>query len=166
MEAYLNVAEFGDGHFGAEAAAQGVFGVAAADLTPTQAARLAAILPSPNKWRAGKPGPYVRRRASAIEQRMRVVQADGLDGCVLPRTAPPRKPKKDRDGPPPLVEAPSAPEVAPSEMLEPLPPFPEAQLDELAAGEPSVAEPSAASDAPPAPPAHVPSRIDPPVMTP
>lgn len=166
MEAYLNVAEWGDGRFGAEAAAQGIFGVSAADLTPTQAARLAAILPSPNKWRADKPGPYVRRRAGAIEQRMRVVQADQLDGCVLPRSAPPPRPKKERDGPPPLVEAPRAPDVAPAEALEPLPPLPEAQLDDPADADPPTAEPSAAPDAPPAAPAHVPTRIDPPVITP
>jgi monofunctional biosynthetic peptidoglycan transglycosylase len=91
LEAYLNVAEWGEGRFGAEAAAQAIFGVSAKDLTPAQAARLAAVLPSPNKWSAEKPGPYVRRRAAVIEQRMRVVQADGLDSCVLPRTAPSSK---------------------------------------------------------------------------
>ncbi len=50
MEAYLNAAEWGDGNFGIEAAARARFGVSAADLTPLQAARLAAVLPSPNRW--------------------------------------------------------------------------------------------------------------------
>jgi monofunctional biosynthetic peptidoglycan transglycosylase len=83
MEAYLNAAEWGDGNFGIEAAAQARFGVSAADLTPLQAARLAAVLPSPNRWRADNPGPYVRRRAASIVERARVVQNEGLADCVL-----------------------------------------------------------------------------------
>ena len=83
MELYLNVAEWGDGYFGAEAAAQGRFGKSAADLTRQEAALLAAVLPSPNKWRAVNPGPYVRARAAVIRKRMEVVRNDGLDRCVL-----------------------------------------------------------------------------------
>ncbi|MBI1393663.1 MAG: monofunctional biosynthetic peptidoglycan transglycosylase [Alphaproteobacteria bacterium] len=83
MEVYLNVAEWGDGHFGAEAAAQARFGKAAKDLTPYEAAQLAAVLPSPNKWRLDPPGPYVRRRAATLRQRMDIVARDGLDACVL-----------------------------------------------------------------------------------
>jgi len=83
MEHYLNIAEWGDGHFGVEAAARARFGVSAADLTPLQAARLAAVLPSPNRWRADNPGPYVRRRAATIVQRARVVQNEGAAACVL-----------------------------------------------------------------------------------
>jgi monofunctional glycosyltransferase len=83
MEHYLNVAEWGDGIFGIEAAAQARFGVAAADLTPLQAARLAAVLPSPNRWRADAPGPYVRRRAATIVERARVVRNERMAGCVL-----------------------------------------------------------------------------------
>ncbi len=83
MEAYLNIAEWGDGAFGAEAAARTRFGVSAADLTPLQAARLAAVLPNPNRWRADSPGPYVRRRAATLVQRARVVRNEHLAGCVL-----------------------------------------------------------------------------------
>jgi monofunctional biosynthetic peptidoglycan transglycosylase len=83
MEVYLNVAEWGDGNFGIEAAARARFGVAAADLTPLQAARLAAVLPSPNRWRADSPGPYVRRRSASIVQRARVVRNEHMSGCVL-----------------------------------------------------------------------------------
>ena len=90
MEHYLNIAEWGDGHFGIEAAARARFGVSAADLSPLQAARLAAVLPSPNRWRADAPGPYVRRRAATIVQRARVVQNERTAACVLnldrPRT--------------------------------------------------------------------------------
>lgn len=83
MEAYLNAAEWGDGNFGIEAAARARFGVSAADLTPLQAARLAAVLPSPNRWRADAPGPYVRGRASTIVARAREVRASGAASCVL-----------------------------------------------------------------------------------
>lgn len=83
MEAYLNAAEWGDGNFGIEAAARARFGVSAADLTPLQAARLAAVLPSPNRWRADNPGPYVRGRASTIVARAREVRTSGMAGCVL-----------------------------------------------------------------------------------
>lgn len=83
MEAYLNAAEWGDGNFGIEAAARARFGVSAADLTPLQAARLAAVLPSPNRWRADSPGPYVRRRAGTIVQRAQVVRNEHMASCVL-----------------------------------------------------------------------------------
>ncbi|MGQ0533095.1 MAG: monofunctional biosynthetic peptidoglycan transglycosylase [Caulobacteraceae bacterium] len=83
MEAYLNTAEWGDGNFGIEAAARARFGVSAADLSPLQAARLAAVLPSPNRWRPDSPGPYVRRRAASIAERARVVRNERMASCVL-----------------------------------------------------------------------------------
>ena len=83
MELYLNVAEWGDGFFGAEAAARGRFGKSAKDLTKQEAALLAAVLPSPNKWRAVNPGPYVKGRAATLRKRMDVVRNEGLDACVL-----------------------------------------------------------------------------------
>lgn len=88
MEAYLNAAEWGDGNFGVEAAAQARFGVSAEALTPLQAARLAAVLPSPNRWRADNPGPYVRRRAASIVQRAQVVRNEHMAACVLALDAP------------------------------------------------------------------------------
>jgi monofunctional biosynthetic peptidoglycan transglycosylase len=89
MEAYLNSAEWGDGNFGIEAAARARFGVSAADLTPLQAARLAAVLPSPNRWRADSPGPYVRRRAASVVERAQVVRNNHMASCVLLIDAPP-----------------------------------------------------------------------------
>ncbi len=83
MEAYLNIAEWGDGLFGAEAAARARFGKSAADLTAREAALLAAVLPSPNKWRVDPPGPYVRQRTGTLQARMRTVERDGLAACVL-----------------------------------------------------------------------------------
>ncbi len=76
MEVYLNVAEWGPGIFGAEAAARRYFNVSAAQLTPAQAARLAAALPNPvlrAPDRTGLPGP----RALA---RMR--EGAALSSCV------------------------------------------------------------------------------------
>jgi len=83
MEIYLNVAEWGDGLFGAEAAAQERFGKSAKDLTRREAALLAAVLPSPNAWRVDPPGPYVRRRGRQIQSRMRTVEEQGFDACVI-----------------------------------------------------------------------------------
>src|SRR3546814_4953576 len=66
LEVYLNIAELGPGIYGAEAAAQHYFERPASDLSATQAARLAAILPNPLEWRAQPAGDYVARRAGTI----------------------------------------------------------------------------------------------------
>jgi monofunctional biosynthetic peptidoglycan transglycosylase len=66
LTVYLNIAEFGPGLYGVEAAAQTYFGKRAAQLTAAEAARLAAVLPSPRKWKVTQPGPYVQRRAAWI----------------------------------------------------------------------------------------------------
>lgn len=83
MEVYLNVAEWAPGVYGAEAAAQHWFGKSASDLSSREAARLAAILPSPRRYNAGSPGPYVRRRASRIQAAANTVRNEGLATCVL-----------------------------------------------------------------------------------
>ncbi|WP_370867715.1 monofunctional biosynthetic peptidoglycan transglycosylase [Brevundimonas sp.] len=83
MEVYLNIAEWAPGVYGAEAAARHWFGKPASELTPGEAARLAAILPSPRRYSAASPGPYVRRRASRIQAAMGTVRNDGLARCVL-----------------------------------------------------------------------------------
>ncbi len=80
LEVYLNIAEWGPGIYGAEAAAQHHFGKSAKALSKTEAARLAAVLPSPLKWSAGKPGNYVRRRSEII--RRRVTQLGPLLDCA------------------------------------------------------------------------------------
>lgn len=81
LTVYLNVAEFGEGIFGVQAAAQHHFGVDARDLTPVQAARLAAVLPDPKGRNAGKPGPYVRRRGGQIADGAETILADGRAAC-------------------------------------------------------------------------------------
>jgi len=83
MEVYLNVAEWAPGVYGAEAASRHWFGKSADDLTAREAARLAAILPSPRRYSAASPGPYVRRRTSRIQAAMGTVRNDGLASCVL-----------------------------------------------------------------------------------
>lgn len=69
MEVYLNVVEWGRGVYGAEAAARHHFGKNAAALSSSEAARLAAVLPSPLRWSASNPGPYVQRRSTTLEGR-------------------------------------------------------------------------------------------------
>ena len=71
LEVYANVAEFGDGVYGAEAAAQTFFGKPASALTAHEAARLAAVLPNPRRYSAARPGPYVQRRAAWIQRQVR-----------------------------------------------------------------------------------------------
>jgi monofunctional biosynthetic peptidoglycan transglycosylase len=70
LEVYLNIIEFGPGIYGAEAAARAFFGKPASALSMREAAQLAAVLPNPLEWSAGTPGPYVRERAAAIQQRI------------------------------------------------------------------------------------------------
>ena len=83
LEVYLNVAEWAPGVYGAEAAAQYWFRKSAADLTASEAARLAAVLPSPRRYQAATPGPYVRRRAGRVQAAMGTVRNDALAACVL-----------------------------------------------------------------------------------
>jgi len=77
LEVYLNVAEFGDGIYGAEAASQRLFHKSALALTPAEAALLAAVLPAPRKYRADQPGPYLRERQAWILRQMRQLGGPG-----------------------------------------------------------------------------------------
>ena len=74
LEIYLNVAEWGVGVFGCEAAALRYHGVAAAQLGPWQAARMAAMLPRPRHFDANRGAPGLERRAAFIERHMFGVQ--------------------------------------------------------------------------------------------
>ena len=71
LEVYANVAEFGDGIYGAQAAARSYWRKDAARLTAAQSATLAAVLPNPKNYSAARPGPYVQRRARWIERNVR-----------------------------------------------------------------------------------------------
>ena len=82
LEVYASVAEFGDGVYGAEAAARRFFGKPASALGPSESARLAAVLPSPRRYSAARPGPYVQRRTRWIERQVRRLGgASYLDGA-------------------------------------------------------------------------------------
>ncbi len=81
VEVYLNVAEMGEGIFGAEAAAQHYFGVSARDLSAQQAALIAALLPNPKERSAAKPGDFMRKRARQIADGAATIQRDGRAAC-------------------------------------------------------------------------------------
>jgi monofunctional biosynthetic peptidoglycan transglycosylase len=111
LEVYLNIAEFGPGIYGVEAAAQTYFGKSAAQLDAGEAARLAAILPNPRHWSVRSPGPYVQSRVDWILGQM---------------GARPHAPIEEEPPPPPASEGGTEPdneEAAPStlESEEPAP---------------------------------------------
>ena len=83
LEVYANIAEFGDGVYGAEAAAQDFFGKPASALSPAESARLAAVLPNPKKYNAKNPGGFVSARARWIER-----QVGHLGGAAYLTSAP------------------------------------------------------------------------------
>lgn len=70
LEVYVNIAELGNGVYGVGAASEAYFHVPPARLDPAQAARLAAVLPSPRRLHAERPSAYVQRRANWIQQQM------------------------------------------------------------------------------------------------
>ncbi|WP_126447149.1 monofunctional biosynthetic peptidoglycan transglycosylase [Sulfuricystis multivorans] len=70
LEVYLNVVEWGEGVFGAEAAARRYFGVGARNLSAEQAARLAVMLPAPRKFEKNPYSDYLNRRTQQIVARM------------------------------------------------------------------------------------------------
>ncbi len=81
LEVYLNVAEFGEGIFGVQAAARHYFNVDARALNAEQAARLAAVLPDPKGRNPAKPSSFVRRRARQIAAGAETIAADGRAAC-------------------------------------------------------------------------------------
>ncbi len=78
LEVYLNVAQFGPGIYGVEAASQRYFGKPAARLSWHQAALLAAVLPNPERLHVDHPSAYVSARASDIEEQMQLLGSDYL----------------------------------------------------------------------------------------
>ncbi len=78
LTVYLNIAEFGDGVFGVEAASQRYFGKPASRLTMSEAALLAAVLPNPLRFKASTPSGYVRSRQAWIMRQMRQLGGEGF----------------------------------------------------------------------------------------
>lgn len=81
LEVYLNVAEFDEGVFGVEAAARHYFGVGPDALSSLQAARLAAVLPSPKTRSASRPNEFLRRRTAQIQDGAATIEKDGRAAC-------------------------------------------------------------------------------------
>lgn len=77
LEVYLNIAEFGPGVFGVEAASREFFGSNAASLSANDAALLAAVLPNPRELRAARPSEYVRERQRWIAGQVRLLEQRG-----------------------------------------------------------------------------------------
>ncbi len=82
MEVYLNIAETGIGTYGANAGAMRYFHHDASRLSPTEAGRIAAVLPLPKKRAAIDPRGFVRRHGNTLSRRVGVVRNDGLDACL------------------------------------------------------------------------------------
>jgi len=112
MEVYLNLAETGIGTYGVNAGSERYFGHDASAMSPTEAARIAAVLPLPKKRGAVAPKGFTRRYGNTIAARLPIVARDGLDACVYKGTtvpvnkAPPPVAKKARPLPGEEYESP------------------------------------------------------------
>lgn len=95
LELYLNIIEWGPGIYGAEAASRHYFKKAAVNLSPDEAAFLAAIIPNPIRWGHWPPGPYIIRRKNIILARMGVRSGPQRDEKLpdLPEESEPLDPK-------------------------------------------------------------------------
>ena len=143
MEVYLNLAETGIGTYGVNAGSQRYFGHDADAMSPSEAARIAAVLPLPKKRGAVAPKGFTRRYGNTITARIGVVGRDGLDSCVYQGTTAPVNKA------PPAVK--TAPRPLPGEEYEatkPLPPVDDV-ADELT---PPSTEPLSVDAAPEAQP--------------
>ena len=168
MEVYLNVAETGIGTYGANAGSQRYFGHDADAMSPTEAARIAAVLPLPKKRGAIAPKGFTRRYGNTIAARIGQVRRDGLDACVYSGAAapkdkapPPSKAPRELPGeeyetatPPPPVPSVDETDVNIAAPLEPPP------VTEPAAEQP---EPTAEIAAPPPPESSEQAEDEPPL---
>jgi monofunctional biosynthetic peptidoglycan transglycosylase len=126
MEVYLNLDETGLGTYGVNAGSQRYFGHDASAMSPTEAARLAAVFPLPKKRGAVAPKGFTRRYGNIIAARIGVVGRDGLDACIYKgatapvNKAPPAVTRKPR--PVPGEEFESARPLPPLQTSDPLEP--------------------------------------------
>lgn len=137
MEVYLNNAETGIGTYGVSAGAQRYFGHDARQLSATEAARIAAVLPLPKKRGAVAPKGFTRRYGGTIAARVGLVARDGLDACIYdgmaqaPSGEPVRAPKAAPKKPQPRIEPGAEYEEQPPAIPTPEPspePNPEAKI--------------------------------------
>jgi monofunctional biosynthetic peptidoglycan transglycosylase len=170
MEVYLNVAETGIGTYGANAGADRYFGHDASALSPTEAARIAAVLPLPKKRGAVAPRGFTRRYGNTIAARIGVVSRDGLDACVYKsatapkdKAPPPTKGRRELPGeeyetatpPPPEPSVDATPVEDPAELTEP---NAVGATPSLLPEEPVETQPPVANEASPPPPPTDPQR--------
>ena len=130
FEIYLNVVEWGDGVWGAEAAARRYFGVPASALSRQQAALLAGALINPRRYNPGRPPSRLLRRQRIILARMGTVEAPAASRPAAPPPPDPAAAESLEDDPAasepgaPGVPAEAAPAAPPPEAPAPEPPPP------------------------------------------
>jgi monofunctional biosynthetic peptidoglycan transglycosylase len=157
MEVYLNNAETGIGTYGVNAGSQRYYGHDASAMSPTEAARIAAVLPLPKKRGAIAPKGFTRRYGNTITARIGVVGRDGLDACVYKgSTAPANK------APPPVTKQARPLPGEEYETAKALPPL-ENAVEELP---PASIEPLSAPEPPPSPATNTAEPAPPPVEQP
>jgi monofunctional biosynthetic peptidoglycan transglycosylase len=139
MEVYLNLAETGIGTYGVNAGSQRYFGHDASAMSPTEAARIAAVLPLPKKRGAVAPEGFTRRYGNTIAARIPIVARDGLDACIYKGAAAPVN-----KAPPPVAKKARPLPGQEYESPKPLPPL-ENVVSELP---PATAEPAEPETAP------------------
>ena len=153
LEIYLNIAEFGPGIYGVEAAAQTYFGKHASGLSAEEAARLAAVLPNPRHWSVRNPGAYVQSRTAWILGQMGygTGSAPQEEPQPPPAEAPAADDADDADDPAPQAAAPAPPDAPAADAPAEAPP-PEATPDQPGTEAPPApaAAPPPAQDKPPA----------------
>ena len=118
MEVYLNLAETGIGTYGVNAGAERYFGHDASAMSPTEAARIAAVLPLPKKRGAVAPKGFTRRYGNIIAARIPAVARDGLDVCIYEGA-----PAPVNKAPPSVTRAPRPQPGEEYESPKPLPPL-------------------------------------------
>ena len=166
MEVYLNIAETGIGTYGANAGSMRYFGHDASAMSPTEAARIAAVLPLPKKRGAIAPKGFTRRYGNTIAARIGQVRRDGLDACVYsgttaPKDLAPPASKTSREIPGEEYETATPPPPEPNvdstelNVMDPTdagtlesPPADEPVMDAPSGPEPQTPQPNASENAP------------------
>ena len=151
MEVYLNLAETGIGTYGVNAGSQRYFGHDASAMSPTEAARIAAVLPLPKKRGAVAPKGFTRRYGNTIAARIPAVARDELDSCIYAG-----EPVPVNKAPPPVANKPRPLPGEEYETAKPLPPvenvvqeLPPASTEPLTEPEPQPEAPSNTTTPPP-----------------
>ena len=93
LEIYLNVIEWGDGLYGAEAAARRYYGIPAAALGPEQAAMMASMIFNPRKYNPAAPTPFLQKRQRLVLSRMGAVAAPPAEGAPPKIESPDQTPQ-------------------------------------------------------------------------